>query len=192
MPGSPADIKVVVSSPQALFISWLPPLEPNGIIIKYNLYTRIVDGREELNHGKRMLPATNTFFEASDLQQRVEYQFWVTGSTRVGEGQSSRVAAELPTNRVPARITSFGGHIVRPWRGSVILACNAVGDPTREWFKGNSDQIHSDSGRNIQVLQTGELVLSSLQTQDSGNYTCQVKNAEGSDRLHYSLTVQGK
>ncbi|XP_043277030.1 Down syndrome cell adhesion molecule-like protein Dscam2 isoform X3 [Venturia canescens] len=190
VPGSPADIKVVVSSPQALFISWLPPLEPNGIITKYNLYTRIVDGREELNHGKRMLPATNTFFEASDLQQRVEYQFWVTGSTRIGEGQSSRVAAELPTNRVPARITSFGGHIVRPWRGSVTLACNAVGDPTREWYKGNSEQLHTDSGRNIQVLQTGELVLASLQTQDGGNYTCQVENAQGSDRLHYSLTVQ--
>lgn len=40
VPGSPADIKVVVSSPQALFISWLPPLEPNGIITEYNLYTR--------------------------------------------------------------------------------------------------------------------------------------------------------
>jgi len=40
VPGSPADIKVVVSSPQALFISWLPPLEPNGVITKYNLYTR--------------------------------------------------------------------------------------------------------------------------------------------------------
>ena len=40
VPGSPADIKVVVSSPQALFISWLPPVEPNGVITKYNLYTR--------------------------------------------------------------------------------------------------------------------------------------------------------
>lgn len=78
-----------------------------------------MDGREELNHGKKSLPATNTFFEATDLQQHVEYQFWVTGSTRVGEGQSSRVAAQVPTNRVPARITSFGGHVVRPWRGSI-------------------------------------------------------------------------
>lgn len=42
VPGSPADIKVVVSSPQALFISWLPPVEPNGVITKYNLYTRYV------------------------------------------------------------------------------------------------------------------------------------------------------
>ncbi|XP_033224907.1 Down syndrome cell adhesion molecule-like protein Dscam2 [Belonocnema kinseyi] len=190
VPGSPADIKVVVSSPQALFISWLPPLEPNGIITKYNLYTRVVDGREELNHGKRTLTAANTVFEATGLQQHVEYQFWVTGSTRVGEGQSSKVAAQVPTNRVPARITSFGGHVIKPWRGSATLYCNAVGDPTREWFKGNSEQIHTDSSRNVQIMQTGELVLSSLQTQDGGNYTCQVENSQGSDRLHYTLTVQ--
>ncbi|XP_076288258.1 Down syndrome cell adhesion molecule 2 isoform X4 [Lasioglossum baleicum] len=190
VPGSPADIKVVVSSPQALFISWLPPLEPNGHITKYNLYTRVVDGREELNHGKRQLPATSTYFEATDLQQHVEYQFWVTASTRVGEGQSSRVAAQVPTNRVPARITSFGGHVVRPWRGSATLACNAVGDPAREWYKGSAEQIRTDTTRNIQILPSGELVLSNLQSQDGGNYTCQVKNTQGSDKLHYTLTVQ--
>ncbi|XP_070166191.1 dscam family member AbsCAM isoform X4 [Polyergus mexicanus] len=190
VPGSPADIKVVVSSPQALFISWLPPLEPNGIITKYNLYTRVVDGREELNHGKKTLPATSTYFEATDLQQHVEYQFWVTGSTRMGEGQSSRVTAQVPTNRVPARITSFGGHVVRPWRSSATLACNAVGDSTREWYKGTTEQMRTDSNRNVQILTTGELVLSNLQSQDSGNYTCQVENSQGSDKLHYTLTVQ--
>ncbi|KAK9305337.1 hypothetical protein QLX08_003596 [Tetragonisca angustula] len=190
VPGSPADIKVVVSSPQALFISWLPPLEPNGIITKYNLYTRVVDGREELNHGKRTLSAASTYFEATDLQQHVEYQFWVTGSTRVGEGQSSRVAAQVPTNRVPAKITSFGGHVVKPWRGTVTLACNAVGDPTREWYKGQAEQIRTDTTRNVQILPSGELVLSNLQSQDGGNYTCQVENAQGSDKLHYTLTVQ--
>ncbi|XP_048515678.1 Down syndrome cell adhesion molecule-like protein Dscam2 isoform X2 [Athalia rosae] len=188
-PGSPADIRVVVSSPQALFISWLPPLEPNGLITKYNLYTRVVDGREELNHGKKPLSAADTFFEATDLQQHVEYQFWVTASTRVGEGQSSKVAAQVPTNRVPARITSFGGHVVRPWRGSATLECNAVGDPRREWLKG-VEQIRPGANHNIQILQTGELVLASLQTEDSGNYTCQVENAQGSDRLQYMLTVQ--
>ncbi|XP_015430998.1 PREDICTED: Down syndrome cell adhesion molecule-like protein Dscam2 [Dufourea novaeangliae] len=190
VPGSPADIKVVVSSPQALFISWLPPLEPNGHITKYNLYTRVVDGREELNHGKRQLPAESTYFEATDLQQHVEYQFWVTASTRVGEGQSSRVAAQVPTDRVPARITSFGGHVVRPWRGSATLACNAVGDPTREWYKGSTEQIRTDTTRNIQILPTGELVLSNLQSQEGGNYTCLVKNVKGSDKLQYTLTVQ--
>lgn len=154
-------------------------------------FHRVVDGREELNHGKKTLPASSTYFEATDLQQHVEYQFWVTGSTRMGEGQSSRVAAQVPTNRVPARITSFGGHVVRPWRGSATLACNAVGDPTRDWYKSTTEQIRTDSTRNVQILTTGELVLSNLQSQDSGNYTCQVENSQGSDKLHYTLTVQG-
>ncbi|XP_023316145.1 Down syndrome cell adhesion molecule-like protein Dscam2 [Trichogramma pretiosum] len=191
VPGSPADIKVVVSSPQALFISWLPPVEPNGLITKYNLYTRVVDGRQELNHGKRTLPAADTYFEATGLQQHVEYQFWVTASTRVGEGQNSKVAAQVPTNRVPARITSFGGQVVRPWRGSATLQCSAVGDPTsRDWYKSNLEQVHTDSSRNIQILQSGELVFSSMQPQDAGNYTCQVENSQGSDRVHYHLVVQ--
>ncbi|XP_011496238.1 PREDICTED: Down syndrome cell adhesion molecule-like protein Dscam2 [Ceratosolen solmsi marchali] len=191
VPGSPADIKVVVSSPKALFISWLPPVEPNGVITKYNLYTRVVDGREELNHGKRTLPTGDTYFEATGLQQHVEYQFWVTASTRVGEGQNSKVAAQVPTNRVPARITSFGDQVVHPWRGSVTLSCNAVGEPTsREWYKSNLDQVRTDSSRNIQILQTGEIVFSNLQPQDAGNYTCQVENSQGSDRLHYTLVVQ--
>ncbi|KAJ8673983.1 hypothetical protein QAD02_005245 [Eretmocerus hayati] len=191
VPGGPADIKVVVSSPQALFISWLPPSEPNGVITKYNLYTRVVDGREELNHGKRTLPSSDTYFEATGLQQHVEYQFWVTASTRVGEGQNSKVAAQVPTNRVPARITSFGGQIVRPWRGSATLGCSAVGEPSsREWYKANLEQVRTDSSRNIQLLPDGDLIFASLQPQDSANYTCQVENSQGSDRLYYQLIVQ--
>lgn len=151
----------------------------------------MVDGREELNHGKKVLPPSSNFFEATGLQQHVEYQFWVTASTRVGEGLSSKVASQIPNSRVPARITSFGGHVVRPWRGSATFECNAVGEPTREWFKGVSEPIRADTTRNVQIMQTGELVLSNLQSQESGNYTCQVQNAQGNDRLHYSLTVQG-
>lgn len=64
-----------------------------------NIYYRVVDGREELNHGKRTIPSQHTSYEAKGLQPHVEYQFWVTASTRVGEGQSSRVVAQMPTNR---------------------------------------------------------------------------------------------
>lgn len=110
----------------------------------------------------------------------------------VGEGQNSKVAAQVPTNRVPARFTSFGGQIVRPWRGSVTLSCNAVGEPTScEWYTSSLEQVRTDSSSNIQILQSGEVVFLSLQPQDAGNYTCKVENSQGSDRLHYSLIVQG-
>ncbi|KAJ8866133.1 hypothetical protein PR048_033657 [Dryococelus australis] len=187
LPGPPADIKVVVSSSQSLLISWLPPADPNGIVTKYNLYTRIVDGRDELNHAKLNLASQHTSYESKGLQQHVEYQYWVTASTRIGEGQSSRVVSQVPTNRVPARVWSFGGIVVRPWRSAAALGCAAVGQPPprRRW-------LHGEQPLHAQVSEAGELLLSGLQRADSGNYTCQVENAHGSDHISYDLVVQGK
>lgn len=99
VPGTPADIKVVVSSPQSLLISWLPPIEPNGIITKYFLYKRSMDGRKEVDHAKQTISSQQTNYEAKGLQSHMEYQFWVTANTRIGEGQSSRVVSQVASGR---------------------------------------------------------------------------------------------
>ena len=52
-----------------------------------------------MKHEKRNLLSQHTTFEVKGLEQRAEYQFWVTAFTRVGEGQSSRVVAQVPTSR---------------------------------------------------------------------------------------------
>lgn len=188
-PEAPADIKVVVSSSNSLYISWIEPKEPNGVITKYNLYTRQVNGREELNNDKRNLPSQQTHYEAKGLQPHQEYQFWVTASTRVGEGKSSRVASQITSSRVAARIISFGGPIIRPWKLSTSLYCLAVGQPRREWYK-NDISLKSIAFYSGQVLDSGELIISNLQIADSGNYSCQVDNGIGTDRLTYNLMVQ--
>jgi len=38
VPGPPAGIKAVPSSPNSVVVSWLPPLKPNGVIRKYTIY----------------------------------------------------------------------------------------------------------------------------------------------------------
>lgn len=54
-----------------------------------------------------------------------------------------------------------------------------------------ADQIlKGGANQNQQLLDTGELIISNLQTSDAGNYTCQVDNGQGSDRTTYSLLVQ--
>ncbi|XP_030767446.1 Down syndrome cell adhesion molecule-like protein Dscam2 [Sitophilus oryzae] len=183
------DIKVVVATPQSLKVSWLAPLEPNGIVTKYNLYRRAPDGRQEAENGRQIISSHNTVFEVKNVQQHLEYQFWVTASTRIGEGQSSKVVTQVITSRIPARIISFGGLVVRPWRTTVSFSCESVGSPRREWLR--SDQIlKGGANHNQQLLDTGELILSSLQITDAGNYTCKVDNGHGTDRITYNLVVQ--
>ncbi|XP_063920715.1 cell adhesion molecule Dscam2 isoform X4 [Zophobas morio] len=189
VPGHPEDIKVVVSSSQSLKISWLPPLEPNGIITKYNLYKRSMDGREEVDHIKQTISSQHTSYEVKGVQSHIEYQFWVTASTRIGEGQSSKVVSQVATSQVPARIVSFGVTVVRAWKTSVALGCEAVGAPKREWLHGEVI-LRSGSSPNQQILNTGELIISNLQPNDMSNYTCQVDNNQGSDRITYKLIVQ--
>ncbi|XP_068892720.1 cell adhesion molecule Dscam2 isoform X3 [Tenebrio molitor] len=189
VPGSPADIKVVVNSLQSLKLSWLPPLEPNGIITKYNLYKRSMNGRQEVDHAKQTISSQHTSYEIKTIQAHIEYQFWVTASTRIGEGQSSRVVSQVASSRVPARIVSFGGTIVRPWKSSVAFPCEAVGSPKREWLC-NEKILKGVTNQNQQILDTGELILSNLQLIDVGNYTCQVDNNQGSDKITYNLLVQ--
>lgn len=90
---------------------------------------------------------------------------------------------------VPARITSFGGQIVRPWRSMVMLSCTAVGTPRREWYRGDY-VLKEIADHSQQLLDTGELIINNVQLSDSGNYTCQVDNGQGSDKLTYNLLVQ--
>lgn len=128
-------------------------------------------------------------YEAKALQSHIEYQFWVSASTRVGEGKSSRVASAITTNRIQARILSFGGRIIKPWRTSTTLSCNTVGSPRHEWYRGET-VLRSGSAHNAQFLDSGDLVLTNLQVSDTGNYSCHVDNGIGTDLLTYNLVVQ--
>lgn len=177
----------MVSSSTSLYVSWLPPISGNGVIIKYNLYKRQVNGREEVDHGKHILPTQQTYYEAGGLIQNMEYQFWVSASTRVGEGKSSKVVSLSTSSRVPAKIISFGMTVVRPWKSTVQFNCVAVGQPRRDWFKND---ISMNTFFNGQILDSGELSLYNIQSSDSGNYSCQVDNGIGSDRIIYNLIVQ--
>lgn len=188
-PEAPSDIKIAISSPSSLYVSWLPPSEPNGIITRYNLYMRAVNGREELSNDKRNLLPHQHYFEAKQLQGHTEYQFWVSASTSIGEGKSTRVVSLMTSSRVPAKIVSFGGLTIRPWKTSASLNCMAVGQPRREWFKGDV-LLRSGSHHNIQILDSGEIIITMLQSADTGNYTCQVDNGIGTDRLTHNLLVQ--
>ncbi|ERL93382.1 hypothetical protein D910_10674, partial [Dendroctonus ponderosae] len=122
VPGVPADIKVAVATPQSLRVSWLPPLEPNGIITKYSLYSRrSTDGRQEIDNGKQIISSHTTAFEVKNIQPHMEYQFWVSASTRIGEGQSSKVVNQLVTGRIQVPPSAPLLYVTSATSSSVLL-----------------------------------------------------------------------
>ncbi|XP_065348547.1 cell adhesion molecule Dscam2 isoform X2 [Cloeon dipterum] len=196
VPGAPRDIKVLPSGPQSLLVSWMPPSTPRGSITGYTLHTRLLlpgtqQAPPELQPSPRALPPGANSFELTGLRSGVEYQFWVSASTRVGDGPGSRIVSAMPNGRVGAKIASFGQQMVQPWRTSVTLPCVAVGLPTfsREWSKGTS-LLSRDEASRAYVTESGALRIDSLTRDDEGNYSCHVHNSEGADRILYKLLVQ--
>uniref|UniRef100_A0A4W2ETQ7 Phosphatidylinositol phosphatase PTPRQ n=1 Tax=Bos indicus x Bos taurus TaxID=30522 RepID=A0A4W2ETQ7_BOBOX len=76
----PQDFSVKQLSGVMVKLSWQPPLEPNGIILYYTVY---VWDRSSL----KTVNVTETSLEFSDLDHNVEYNAYVTASTRFGDGE---------------------------------------------------------------------------------------------------------
>ncbi|XP_073953751.1 Down syndrome cell adhesion molecule 4 isoform X2 [Choristoneura fumiferana] len=189
VPSAPADIKAAVSSRNKILVSWLPPASPNGVLVGYTLYMSVIeDGREEGTH-KRMLSPSTLSHETSRSPPRATHQFWVSASTRLGEGEATRVATVSPSESVPARITSFSRSIVTPWKENISLSCNKVGipTPTTTWSM-NGATLESTLRKN--VTSDGTLIISMSQYADSGNYTCAVENVHGRDEVTYGVEVK--
>ncbi|XP_052755769.1 cell adhesion molecule Dscam2 isoform X4 [Galleria mellonella] len=189
VPSAPADIKAVVSSRNKILVSWLPPSSPNGVLVGYTLYMSVIeDGREEGTH-KRMLSPSTLSHETARSPPQATHQFWVSASTRLGEGETTRVVTVLPSESVPARITSFSRSIVTPWKENISLSCNKVGvpTPTTTWSM-NGATLESTLRKN--VTNDGTLIISMTQYADSGNYTCAVENPHGRDEVTYSVEVK--
>ncbi|GBP58806.1 Down syndrome cell adhesion molecule-like protein Dscam2 [Eumeta japonica] len=191
VPSAPADIKAVVSSRNKILVSWLPPTAPNGVLIGYTLYMSVIEDGREASEGthKRMLSPSTLSHETGRSPPRATHQFWVSASTRLGEGEATRVVTVLPTESVPARITSFSRNIITPWKENISLTCNKVGfpTPTTVWNM-NGAALEPTLRKN--VTSEGTLVISMTQYADSGNYTCIVENAHGHDSVTYGVEVK--
>ncbi|XP_055349306.1 cell adhesion molecule Dscam2-like [Paramacrobiotus metropolitanus] len=186
VPSAPAEIKAILKSPNSILVTWMDPVEKNGIIIRYNVYMRPLSGNGD-NEVKRTvypLDAPNQY-EFTDLTGSSKYEFFVTAETDRGEGPPTIKVQTSVGSAGPARIASFGTVVSQPMGTSAILPCYAVGfpQPTTEWFKGN--KLISTG-----ILSNGSLSIKDLQPQDAGAYTCKVRNSYNTEFLDHSIIVQ--
>ncbi len=112
VPDAPASIKASALTADSILISWLPPAQRNGMLTHYTVYSK-ESGRKgqtksefnffNLFHDINSIdfitdnivrvdengyPVT---FEARNLVENQKYEFWVTASTAVGEGEPTTV-----------------------------------------------------------------------------------------------------
>lgn len=145
------------------------------------------EGAEAGTH-KRVLSPNTEHYETVRLKETSTYQFWVTASTRVGEGQATRTVTISASNTVPAKIASFGREIITAWKQEINLPCKRVGQPLPKAVWKQNDQPLETSSRK-QLNPEATLILKDVQSIDQANYSCSVENQNGKDEITYSLRV---
>ncbi|XP_068623975.1 cell adhesion molecule Dscam2-like [Battus philenor] len=193
VPGPPSAIKLLVSSPTSLLVSWKKPDQPNGEVTHYTVYVKPVsstsapqnyriEATQESNLSRQFT------FPLTALSTGRQYEVFVRAHTGAGEGSpSNRVHAEL-TPKVVAGVSSLGGTV---WVGvgrSLLLACACVGSPPPRtvWYHNHNIITHHPRfTRN----HDDSLLINNIDQSLSGNYTCLAKNLYGSDSVSYEVSV---
>ena len=93
-PQSP-NVQTIPGAPVQLFVSWLPPLEPNGVITAFTVYCHKTNESNEENFTSdgevktTTAPENATETTISGLTPYTFYECFVTANTSIGEGIAS-------------------------------------------------------------------------------------------------------
>ncbi|XP_025202784.1 Down syndrome cell adhesion molecule-like protein Dscam2 isoform X35 [Melanaphis sacchari] len=188
VPEAPAALKALVMSTESVLVSWKPPAEPNGDINQYTVYIKPSGDNKDKEPLAHKVAPNQMSFEASGLIKQDPYEFWVTASTNIGEGQPTKSIVIAPSTRVPAMIASFDDSFVATYREDVKLPCLTVGVPAPEisWkVKG----APLESNDRIRQLPEGSLLIRSVTRTDAGEYSCFVENSFGKDKITHRIVV---
>ncbi|XP_075224355.1 Down syndrome cell adhesion molecule 1 isoform X5 [Lycorma delicatula] len=189
VPEAPAAVKALVMSAESILVSWKPPTQPNGLVIQYTVYLKEDgDDAKDEEPKSQKVPAFQMSYEASGLKKKASYEFWVTASTNMGEGQPSKSVSISPSTRVPAKIASFDDQFTATYREDMKLPCLAVGVPAPDvtWkIKG----VVFESKDRMRQLPDGSLLIKAVTRADAGEYSCSVENSFGQDTVTHKLVV---
>ncbi|KRF79715.1 dscam, isoform Z [Drosophila virilis] len=186
VPEAPTDVKALVMGNAAILVSWRPPAQPNGIITQYTVYSKAEGAETETKTQK--VPHYQMSFEATELEKNKPYEFWVTASTTIGEGQQSKSIVAMPSDQVPAKIASFDDTFTATFKEDAKMPCLAVGAPQPEitWkIKG----VDFSANDRMRLLPDGSLLIKSVNRQDAGDYSCHAENSIAKDSITHKLIV---
>lgn len=115
----------------------------------------------------------------------------MTASTKIGEGEKTKIVKVPPNNKVPARIISFSRSIESPWKENLVLPCQKVGVPSPVTIWRQEGQAMETNSRKT-IAKNGTLLIRDCMNTDEGNYTCTVENTWGKDEIVYNVVIKVK
>ncbi|XP_044017269.1 Down syndrome cell adhesion molecule-like protein Dscam2 [Aphidius gifuensis] len=191
VPGPPAGIKALALTAESILVSWLPPFQPNGKVSQYTIYSKETGTSRHNTHIMHEPPSSPTDTLTMELRGLTEsqlYEFWVSATTGLGEGEPTTIVTQTTNTRAPARIASFSQFLRRAVKSSVTLSCLVVGNPTpRPIWTYRSVQL--STGRQYEITAEGHLNIHAVEQSIAGNYTCSTNNLFGDDSITYTLVV---
>lgn len=109
VPEPPANIKAATLTADSILISWLAPKHKNGNIQQYTVYSREAGKKGQAkSHMVRVDEHGNpASFEARGMIENQMYEFWVSATTSMGEGEPTAVVAQSTNTRGKRDITGF-------------------------------------------------------------------------------------
>ncbi|CAG9760392.1 unnamed protein product [Ceutorhynchus assimilis] len=192
LPGKPANIKANPLTAESILVSWLPPVKRNGHITLYTVFCREA-GRvgQHKSHNVRVEDINEELalaYEVRNLHEHQLYEFWVSATTKVGDGESTPIVAQQTNSRAPSKIASFSQILRQPNKSRIMLPCVAVGNPKprTRWIHQNKPITFSNF---YAVTLDGHLHIHDVDISLTGNYTCKAVNLFGEDSITYFLIV---
>lgn len=82
----------------SIVVSWTPPSEPNGALLKYSVYIHALRPGVQVNVETVSVDG-ELVYQARRLHETTRYEFWVSASTSVGEGRSSMKISQSPVSK---------------------------------------------------------------------------------------------
>lgn len=151
--------------------------------------TELDGSRDDQKMHKKVLGPQIDVYETQRMHESATYDFWLTASTKVGEGEKSQIVRVQPNNKVPARIISFSQTIISPWKGSLVLPCRKVGSPLPVTIWRQDGQAMETNNRKT-IAKNGTLLIRDCMNSDEANYTCSVENTWGKDEIVYNVIIR--
>uniref|UniRef100_A0A0N5D1Z0 non-specific serine/threonine protein kinase n=1 Tax=Thelazia callipaeda TaxID=103827 RepID=A0A0N5D1Z0_THECL len=194
LPGPPIQVAAKSIGRNYVTLTWAPPIDDGGS--KITGY--IVESRELGIQSWRVVSDYNVRepeFTVPNLIEFHDYEFRITAISKYGKGQPS-----LPSS--PIKIQEMSGSkpvivvkpadMTSPYNRRAVFTCEAVGRPapTARWLR-NGRQIPEGARYRTEVQdEIFKLTIKEVWDIDSGEYTCEVSNAYGTDSATATLTVQ--